>query len=282
MPFEINPSGSAGSSSSEDDLRLLRAVCDGSLPAWHEFLDRYSPLVFGVVRRHLVSDDEDEIRDVYVDVLDSLYRGELEKYRGDVRLSTWLIVFARSRAFDHFRRVHGRRRTPAGYDALCDFDRRVFHLHFVRRLPVEVTVEVLRWEFRRASAEDLVDAIGRVEETVDRRYLDRIGKEHDADRLGVDSARFLDCLLQLKIDSEERQQIDRPDSRLIEAEKRAILDRVAALVASLSPTERRVVDLRFSEGLSAREIAATLNLGGQRRVYTLIDRVLRKLRRAMF
>ncbi len=281
MPFESNPSSITGASQTEDDLNLLRAVSNGSLPAWHEFLDRYAPLVFGVVHRHLVSEDEDDVRDVYVGVLDSLYHGGLEKYRGDVRLSTWLIVFARSRALDHFRKVHGRRRAPAGYDTLGNFDRRVFHFHFVKRLPVEVTIHLLNWEFRGASVDDLVDAIGRIEETVDKRYLDRIEREHGADRNGVDSLRLLECLLQMKLDYEEKQQSYRPDFQMIEGEKRAALDRIAALVASLSPTERRVVKLRFAEGLSARDIAASLNLRGQRGAYTLIDRVLRKLRRSM-
>jgi RNA polymerase sigma factor (sigma-70 family) len=281
MPFESNPSPIPSASQPEDDLTLLRAVSHGSLPAWHEFLDRYAPLVFGVVRRHLVSENEDDVRDVYVGVLDSLYHGGIEKYRGDVRLSTWLIVFARSRALDHFRRVHGRRRAPAGYDVLGDFDRRVFHCHFVKRLPVEITIHLLNWEFRGANVDDLVDSIGRIEEAVDRRYLDRMEREHDAARSGVDSLRLLDYLLQMKLDYEEKQQSARPDAHMIAREKRAVLDRVVALVASLSPTERRVVKLRFEEGLSARDIAAALNLRGERRAYTIIDRVVRKLRRAM-
>ena len=41
-------------------------IAAGSINAWHEFIKRYSGLVYSVVRRHLLTDDDDEIRSARV------------------------------------------------------------------------------------------------------------------------------------------------------------------------------------------------------------------------
>jgi len=263
------------------DLSLAGAVSSGSIPAWHDFLQRYSNLIFSVVRRHLVSEDEDDVRAVYVDVLASLYSGELAKYRGDVRLTTWLIVFTRSRALDFFRKRHGRYRVPEGYDKLADFERKVLELYFVKRLPLAVVLQVLHSAGHRATVDDIVDASARIKDVMDGRYLDRIDRQYEAERYGVDSVRMLKYLLELQWEHEEKMRSARPDYQMIEKESQARIDRVKGLVASLSPREKEILELRFTRRLSAKDIAERLKLGGQRRAYTLIDSVVRKLRKAM-
>jgi len=282
MPIESGPSRSdAHESAHGDDLSLAGAVSSGSIPAWHDFLQRYSDLIFSVVRRHLVAEDEDDISAVYVDVLEALYTGELAKYRGDVKLTTWLIVFTRSRSLDYFRKRHGRYRVPEGYDKLTEFERQVLKLFFVKRLPLAVALHVLHSIGFKATLDDVVDAACRIRDVMDGRYLTRVDRQYDANRYGADSARMLAYLLELQSEHEEKMRSNRPDEQIIEKEARVSVERVQALVASLSARDREVLELRFTRGLSAKEIAERLHLGGQRRAYTLIDSIVRKLRKAI-
>ncbi|UCG52416.1 MAG: hypothetical protein JSW58_02365 [Candidatus Latescibacterota bacterium] len=264
------------------DVRLVKAVSAGSVTAWHEFIDRYSGMIYGVVRRHLLAEDDDEVRSVFVDVLKSLHNGEIAKYRGGAALSTWLIVYSRSRALDFFRRRYGRYRTPEGYKRLSELDKKVLQLYYVQRLPLEIVLHLLDWSGFSAGIDDIVESVQRIEDTMDRRYLNRIERQHQADKFGMDSVRMLKYLIQLRSDYEEKTRCDRPDVHMIEREAKAVVDKTRELVSALSPSEKEIITLRFDRGWTAKKIAEKLDLGGPRRAYTLIDRVIRKLRRSLF
>jgi len=265
----------------DSSLSLAAAASSGSVPAWHEFLRRYSNLIFSVVRRHLVSENEDDVRAVYVDILEALYTNELAKYREDIDLTTWLIVFTRSRSLDFFRKRHGRHRRPEGYDKLTGFEKKVLELYFVKRLPLAVTLHVLRSTGFAATVDDIVDASARIKDIMDPRYLNRIERQHEAEREGLDSVRMLKYFLEQQWEQEQKMRTNSPDFQLLEEEAQTRIDRVRASVASLPPSEREILELRFTRGLSAKEIAVRLKLGGQRQAYTRIDSVVRKLRKAM-
>jgi RNA polymerase sigma factor (sigma-70 family) len=265
----------------DDDTSLVEGVSSGSVPAWHTFLRRYSSLIFTVVRRHLILEDEDDVRAVYVEILEALYTGELAKYGGEVKLTTWLIVFARSRSLDFYRKRHGRYRVPEGYDKLTDFEKRVLELYFVKRLPLAVVMHVLGSAGHPASVDDIVGAVSRIKDLMDGRYLDRIDRQYEAERCGCDSARMLAYLIELHREHEEKVRANRPDRRLIEKEAEARVERLRSLVASLPVDEREILELRFTRKLSGREIAGRLGLGSRRRAYTLIDGIVRKLRKSI-
>lgn len=279
MPEPQHIPGRRNEAAIESDQKLVHAILDGSLTAWHEFIDRYSGLIFGIIRRRLVMEDEDEIRSIYVDILKSLYDGRLKMYRGEARLSTWLTVYTRSRVFDFFRQRYGRRSTPKGHDNLNEFDREVLRLYYIDKLPLEVIIHMLRCKDFHVTAETIIESIQRIESLLDRRYLNRLDQEHHATARGVDSVRMLKYLIQVKLDQEERSGRDRPDFHLVEKEVNELADRVRELISRLPPDERRVLFFRFDRGWSAKKIAERLDLGGQRRVYRLINRVIRKLRK---
>jgi RNA polymerase sigma factor (sigma-70 family) len=65
----------------------------------------------------------------------------------------------------------------------------------------------------------------------------------------------------------------------MEREARAVDERLQGIIASLPEDERRILSLRFERGWSARRIAEELGLSGPRGAYTLLDRIVRSLRR---
>ncbi len=281
MPVERNPIPKHSGDEVEDHLRLAKEIVAGSVPAWHEFLRRYSNLIFKVLRRHLMAEDDDDIRSMYVDILRSLYEKEIGKYRGNVRLTTWLIVYTRSRALDFYRKRHGRYRTPEGYEKLSEMDRNVLQWYFIKKLPMEIVLELLEWKGLPASVDDIVRSIGRIEDIMGERYLNRIQMQHQARECRAESAGMLKYLIQLRFEHEEKMQSARPDGALVEKEAEELMARARELVAALPHGDRELMALRFDRGLSAKEIAEELKIEGPRRVYTAINRVVRKLRRSM-
>jgi len=218
---------------------------------------------------------------VYIDILKALYDGEIGQYRGDALLSSWLIVTARNRSLDFFRKRYGRLHTPTGYEKLSEFDKQVLRLYFVSKLPFEIVVNVLGWKGLSTDVDDIVESIQRIENTMDRRYLDRLDAEHQARKCQIDSFRLLKYLLHMRMEFEEKMTDNRADYLLLETEILDKTTRLRAALSGLTDGERRVVSLRFEQGHSARVIAEKLRLKNQRQAYWLIEKVVNKLRKAM-
>jgi RNA polymerase sigma factor (sigma-70 family) len=79
----------------------------------------------------------------------------------------------------------------------------------------------------------------------------------------------------------ERADDDHPTEFLDRDATERMAARVRELLGELSPEERDIVRLRFEEGWTAQRIADEKGFSGQRRVYTILDGVLRKLRKGL-
>jgi DNA-directed RNA polymerase specialized sigma24 family protein len=128
----------------QEDLALIDMILGGSTVHWHAFVDRYAGLIYSVVRRQLFVEDDDEVRTVFADILEALYRGKLAEFRGNSELSTWLIVVSRGKALDHLRHLQGRRKHPQGYETLSPFEREVFRLYHVEGLGFDAVIHSLQ------------------------------------------------------------------------------------------------------------------------------------------
>jgi len=263
----------------QEDLTLIEMILGGSTAHWHAFVDRYAGLIYSVIRRQLFAEDDDEVRTVFADVLEALYQGKLAEFRGSSELSTWLIVVSRGKALDHLRHLQGRRKMPQGYDSLSPLEQQVFRLHHVEGLSFDAVIHSLHSAGVAASAESVAHAVLKIEGTLDRHYLRRLESESRAPALGVVSGRLLDYMTHADIERE--RNTERPDDGLERQEIERMAERVRGLLAELTEEEREVVRLRFEEGLTAQQIADERGLAGQRRVYTIIDRALRRLRQLM-
>ncbi|MFQ5512235.1 MAG: sigma-70 family RNA polymerase sigma factor [Candidatus Krumholzibacteriia bacterium] len=277
----MKPSPRGNVASYEKDLAVVRAIVDGSLDAWHKFLKTYTGLVYSVVRRHLVAEDEDEVRSVYVDVLKRLYDSDIAKFDGRSPLSLWLSLYSRGRAVDYLRARYGRQRDPKGLEQLSETDREVFRVYYVDAMSLDVTMHTLDWLGHRLTPNELLESILRIERSVDRRVLRRLDEDRSTRRNGNPSRRLLKYLAQARADYEERVYETATDRGISEEDIERKLEQLRTLITTLTPEERRVVEMRFDKGMRAKEISNALRLSGQRRVYTIIERVVRRLRSEM-
>lgn len=260
------------------DVELAERVLAGSVPDWHVFVDRYSGLIFSVLRRYIF--DEEQVKDVWVNVLEKLKGGQLRRYQGRSKLGTWLVFVARSAAVDHLRTRDGRRRHPKGWENLSERDRFVYdQICLARRDPAEVG-HALRERGDLADGESLAGIMAGLEETLGDRTLCRVAWDLEARSVGVASGRLLEYLEHATAEARENQQAFSPERQLLHRQTRQILERVRAARESLAPDERRVLELRYEQDMTAPRIAEEMSMPS-REVYTLIDRALRNIRRLL-
>ncbi|HEX5133409.1 MAG TPA: sigma-70 family RNA polymerase sigma factor [Candidatus Krumholzibacteria bacterium] len=284
-PGKPNPRRSPASAAEkesrlQEDLVLIEMILGGSTAHWHAFVDRYAGLIYSVIRRQLFVEDDDEVRTVFADVLEALYKGKLAEFRGGSELSTWLIVVSRGKALDHLRHLQGRRKMPQGYAGLSAFEQQVFRLHHVEGLAFDAVIHSLHSAGMPANAEMVAHAVLKIEGTLDKHYLRRLESDAKAPALGVVSGRLLDYLTHAGIERDRAGDED-PHQRLERDEVARLAARVQELLGELTDEEQDIVRLRFEEGWTAQRIADHRGLAGQRRVYTLLDGALRKLRKLL-
>jgi RNA polymerase sigma factor (sigma-70 family) len=87
--------------------RLVAAAAAGEATAWHELVDRYTPLVLSVVRRHRLQDDdaEDVVQTLWLRLVEHL--GEL---REPAALPGWIATTTRNECL---RVIRARRVIPS-------------------------------------------------------------------------------------------------------------------------------------------------------------------------
>jgi RNA polymerase sigma factor (sigma-70 family) len=278
--FRHIQSGARGDSDRQivEDLALVARLAAGGNEAWHTFVEQYSLLLYGVVRRKLFAEDEDEIRTVYVDILHTLYHGKIAEYRGQSPLSAWLVVLARGVAVDFLRKRDGRDQLPAGYETLSEVEREVFRLRYVEGLKLGVVVHVLRERGHTVARDDLTDMFERIERGIGPRYLRSLEYRLQAARSGVDSGRLLRYLVTTQTAGSERGRT--PLDELIEKEEGEHLrDEARSLLSRLTRVERLVLRLRYQRGWPAERVARVMRLAGAARVYQITRRATNKLTR---
>lgn len=270
-----------GRSDKKKDLELVRAVIHGKTVAWREFLNNYAGLIYNVTYRYLPSENEETIRSVYVDILKNLYTGDLRKFHGRSALTTWLFVYTTRKALDFWRSRHGRYRQPKGLQQLSEMEQQVLQLYYVERMSMEIVIHTMKWNGYNVAAKDIVESIQRIEDTLDPRFLNRLEDEYFAKKNGADSIRMLKYMIHARLEFEKQSNENKPDQTLMEEEAQKITEQVRKLISKLPENEQKVIHLRFNRRLSAKEISKKMRLKGQRETYTIIDRIIRKLKVSM-
>jgi len=263
----------------EADRRKVQRIVAGSQADWHDFIDRYTPLIRSVLRRYV--HDEETIADLWTSVLERLQGGLLARFEGRSTLATWLVFVVRSTALDHLRRQRGRRRLPPALQTWPAHYRLIYEQVFIQGRSLDEVRQRLRSQGLLPDGTSLAEVLAEIEDLLGDHTLQRIAWDLQADQVGAVSGRLLEYLDQAARDAERGQHELSPERQLLQAEARQTLERVQALVDGLPELERQVVDLRFGQGRKAGEIAQVLHLRDQREVYTITERALRTLRKLL-
>ena len=112
-----------GCTSFNTDGELVQFVLDGDPRAARYLVDRFTPLVFGILVREFRlnrSDAEDLYQESFLRLFEDDWR-RLRMWRGDGGLAGYLVPIVRNLALEHLRRQN--REPAAGGAELADFDR---------------------------------------------------------------------------------------------------------------------------------------------------------------
>jgi RNA polymerase sigma factor (sigma-70 family) len=255
------------------DRALAQRVLDGSTEAWHEFVQQYFGLIRHVVARYLPLGED--ARTLEVEILEQVYRSKLRSYEGRSSLSTWIALVTRNAVLDSQRSRFGRRTVPRGVERLGTRDREVFRLYYVEGLGFDAVLHRLP----SLSRDGLFEALGRIESEVSGRAMRRVLRDVAQRSAGTSRGRLLEYRQHVEREA-ETVDADSPDARLLRRETEAAGRAVLEYLRRLPDEERKVLSLRFVHGRTAKEIAAEMGISTRRRVYTILDRVQRRVRRA--
>jgi len=255
----------------------VETILAGSEIAWQTFVERYAGLISHVARRYLF--EEEEAANVLVRVLESMHKGKLETYRGRSSLATWLILVSRNAAADALRHRFGRRDIPQGLMDLDTLHKEVFRIYYVEGNTFAATLKELSLQGQNLNVDQLLEALQLIDDRITDRTLKRIAYDLASQSIGGASGRLLEYCDNVKWEAEENATALDPLDQLVarEAELRAL--EALKLVAQLAPKDQMILSLRFDKGMRAKEIAEKLGFSGQRKVFTVLDRIIRQLRR---
>ena len=262
-----------------DDLRLVEDILAGDEDAWHRFMETYADLIIRVAGRYLF--DEDEVAGVQAEVFKTLHKGRFGAYRGRSSLAAWVAVVSRNIAADHLRNKFGRREIPVGLKKLSVFHREVFQLYYVEGVSFPAALAALRLQDPELDSDCLLAALQDIHDKITDKTLRRIAYDLAAPSVGAASGRLLEYCHHSTWDEEDGKDPDDPLARLMLKEAEARTRRILALVEDLPHEEQRILTLRFERGMKAKDIAAKMGLSGQRKAYTVLDRILKKVRRLL-
>jgi len=237
---------------SETALRNL--FRQDAVAGWRAFVDQYTPLMLGLIRRAGLS-DRDEVMDVYLMVCARLSEDGCARLKAQDAargsLGGYLAVACRHAVVDWVRSRLGRRRFFKSVAALPEADQRVFELfYWERRTPSEMA-EILRVE-RSAPVDltDVLEALARVDAALtDRQRTELLAMCGRTTAPGsIEGGAAHDLAADALSDPARRAHVADMNARL------------EAALRQLPSEEAAIVRLKFVEGLSDGDIARALAL----------------------
>ena len=245
--------------------------------AWAEFLEAYSPVILQIVQ--LFEREPDHMGDCFLFVSEHLSQNQFRRLRrfkpdGPARFVTWLRVVVRNLCLDWHRKEFGRQRIFNCIARLTALDQEVYSKVYEQGLSQEEAAFTLVPKYLRLKVDDVAESVERIQRALTARQLWLLStRRPKVESLESESADNQGSL--------ERQVPDpRPDPEMLSVtrEDQAVLERA---LSGLSTAERLLVELRFEQDLTLREVAELLGLKDAQTADRRIREVLERLRKEL-
>ena len=240
--------------------------------AWQEFLCEYSPVVLQAVQYCIW--DTEHASDCFVFVCEKLrehnYR-RLLQYRpeGPTSFVSWLRVVVRNLALDWHRKQSGRHRIFESIARLSPLHREVYRLRYEKGCSLNETYFALRDQAPGVTLEAVASMDGEVRQSLSSRQEWLLASRTPDPPLTLDAD---DPALKVKV----ADPAPGPEALAISREE---WQRMARALSRLEPTERLLVELRFSQGVTLAKIAHFLGLPDAQTADRRLRAVLERLRK---
>lgn len=243
--------------------------------AWCAFLDRYSAIIYHVVRTF--DRDPDRSANCFLFICEQLSVGDFRRLRkfdllGRASFSTWLCAVVRNLCLDWHRKQNGRHRVFGSIARRSATDQLLCELVFRRGL----TAEEAREELSRRGVELSFTAV--------EKRIDELRRCLTSRQLWLLSSGKLRTLDSIEVGGEGTyvtEPIDpAPDPEALAA-LRETHQQVSSALASLSDSDRLLIRLRYQEGLTLQQVAKLVGLKdaqtADRRLRDIVDHLRKSL-----
>lgn len=242
--------------------------------AWCAFLDRYSSLIYHVVRSF--DRDPDRSGNCFLFICEQLSANDFRRLRkfdlaGRASFSTWLCAVARNLCLDWHRKEHGRHRIFGSVARRSATDQLLFEIVFRRGLSAEEARAELSCRGIELSFAAVEERICDIRRCLSSRQLWLLSS----------GQAMLD-----PIDGEEEgAYVVEPADPTPDPESLAALrethQQVSAALACLTDSDRLLIRLRYQEGLTLQQVAKLVGLKdaqtADRRLRDIIDHLRQAL-----
>lgn len=242
--------------------------------AWRDFLDRYSALIYHVVRSF--DCDPDRSGNCFVFICERLSDNDFHRLRkfdpaGRASFSTWLCAVTRNLCLDWHRKEHGRLRVFGSVLRRNEADQLLFELVFRRGFSIEEARQELSCRGIDLSFAALEERIGDLRRCMSSRQLWLLS-----------SGKILETSIDL---DEQGTHVAEPVHPAPDPETLLALrethEQVSAALGSLPDSDRLLVRLRYQEGLTLQQVAKLVGLKdaqtADRRLRDIIDQLRQSL-----
>lgn len=234
-----------------DEVLIGGLASSSSWEAWTELLKRYSPLILKIVRQF--DDQEAHQNDCYLHVTGNLAERDFKRLRSydsgrGASVRTWLSAVVFNICVDWHRKEFGRARLLPAISARPAFDQMVYRYRFEQGLGTRDCLNLLANEFPDVTREQLARSAARVHRMLTPAQRWRAGVRYR--RLNKLDHERHDCR------ASELESLPAPDPEPVESAERS--QQSAALQAALSgldPRQQVLLKLRYTHGLSLKQIA---------------------------
>jgi DNA-directed RNA polymerase specialized sigma24 family protein len=245
--------------------------------AYHELLERYSPVLLRMIRRFM--SDPDEVMEVYTSICERFKSRDyqaLRRFRMNGELTPWLSVVVANACRDRFRKLRATSVPKSVLTKLNERQRLVFKYYYQQNLPHdEITQTIEGKDGISCTALDIACDIEKINDLLTTKKRWQLLSVMNINRapLSIDELRETGFH---PVSSES------PDA--LEQKRREITleGQLKQAVAELQPEDQLLVLLRYEQGMRATQIACVMNYENPKYVYTRLRTVVNQLRRSMY
>ena len=249
---------------------ILNCLNSGQIDVgWVSFLDIYTKTLRHVARQ--VAGDDSAVDDCFEYVCAKLSDDNFRRLKafdpsGPARFKTWLTAVTANLCKDWRRSVYGRKRPPDSVCRLAKFDQLVFECFYRRGLTHHECLHVLKDRFTKLTLEQISDANARLHSVLSSKQRWQLSVVRDESRFIDDSAAGIEA------------NGDGPEFRVQSGEDRL---RIEKAMARLEPRQRLLLQLRYQQDLTLREVAQLTGLADAFKARRQVDAALAALRKAI-
>lgn len=281
--------------------KLVELVVEGDDSAWHEFVERFSNLIFSLLWRYS-NGDQDQCSDLYLYVIEGLhqtnetgetfyrlrrYLASVAQYQGKGRLTTWLGRVTQNLVSDYFREQEGRKTLPRAIQRLELTDQRIFKLLYwdcLSERQAWATLDAELGGYAREAFDAAVEQINRCLKTCNRwSIFSEVIRRTPALPIhpvvgdgeeGGQTVQIADADPSSKPDESALAKLDQTQAK-------AMGHRLLQIIQALDEEKRCLLVCRFKHGMTAGQIAKLLGRKDDKRIYVEIDRLKEHLKQAL-